>query len=323
MHFKLGRNHIDIHRYRKEIYAPIYNSTVDLQSEYPEVYNCRGERMVFYFIRDCHTAHEPYGESDYIIWDRYNFGLKTHFYSHKSMLQTMGKPVRKYGYLCESRAIVPEDYEIFNKYKGLEKEFDSIFTYDERILNQLDNARFVPYCAGYWYGKHKEGVSVKADAYGEKTKNISILSSEKTYCRMHILRKELALKCKREHLADTYGTFDGGRYSPIEDSLQYYRFSIVIENDISPYFFTEKLTSCFAAQTIPVYLGASKADEFFNPEGMIQIKEKDIENIAGVLKQCTKEEYERRLPAVIDNYNRVISEYDKPDDWIYRKYLKK
>lgn len=323
MHFRLGKNYIDIHRYYRDIYAPMYNTSVNIQSEYPDIYNCRGEKMVFYFLRDIHTAHDPYGESDYIVWDRYNFGLKTHFYSHRAMLETMGKPLRKYGYLCESRSVVPKDYEIFDKYKGIEKEFESIFTYDEILLNKIENAKFVPYCAGIWYGKHKAGVSVSEDAYKYKFKDISILSSGKTACRLHVLRKELALKCKKEQLVDTYGTFDGGPYTPVEDSLQYYRYSIVIENDVSSYFFTEKITNCFASQTIPVYLGASRINEFFNMDGIIQIEERELDDIENVIKQCTKEEYERRLPAIIDNYTRVIAEYDKPYDWMYKNYIKK
>jgi hypothetical protein len=44
------------------------------------------------------------------------------------------------------------------------------------------------------------------------------------------------------------------------------------------------------------------------------------DDIESVLKQCTKEFYEERIPAVIDNFNRVSN--DKTAyDIIYEKYL--
>ena len=47
--------------------------------------------------------------------------------------------------------------------------------------------------------------------------------------------------------------------------------ALIIENDITPYFFTEKITNCFISQTIPVYLGATQIHKFFNTDGIITI----------------------------------------------------
>ncbi|MBR0095513.1 MAG: hypothetical protein IJP91_09560 [Synergistaceae bacterium] len=131
----------------------------------------------------------------------------------------------------------------------------------------------------------------------------------------------MALKCKKSGLVDTFGTFDGGSYAVLEDTLKDYRFSIAVENDITQLYFTEKITNCFAAKTIPIYLGAQRIGEFFNTDGIIQISLKDIDNIEKILAQCTAEEYERRLPAVIDNFERV-REYENMNDYLFRKFFK-
>lgn len=116
--------------------------------------------MDVYFLRDIHTAATPYyGMGKYFLWDRYNFGLKTHFYTHNSMLQTMGIPTRKFGLLIESPTIVPRDYKIFERHKGLEKEFDAIFTPHDCILNKIPNAVFYPHAAAPWYGNRGGGKS--------------------------------------------------------------------------------------------------------------------------------------------------------------------
>ena len=282
----------------------------------PKIYNAKGQLLETYFIKNRHSQHAPFGhEGKYFFWDRYNYGLDTHFYGPESMTKTLGHPIVKYGMLTESRVIVPKDYEIFHKRKGLEKDFKYIFTYDEKILNEIENARFYPIAAGIWNAELKDNL------YQNKEKDISILCSDKVMCPLHQFRLELARKCKKEQLAQTFGKFDGGSYvKNVDECLDKFRFSIVIENDISDYYFSERLTSCFAAQTIPVYLGARKISEFFNPDGIIFLSGMDLDQAETILAQCTKETYEERLPAVLDNYNRV-QEYRNMQDYLYEHYL--
>lgn len=301
-------------------YKPLYDYYTPLNPQVPQVFNEEGNPYDFYFIRDIHYASDPYGNvGKYFIWDHYNWGLKTHFYTHKAMLQTMGNPEKRYGMLIESRSIVPNDYHIFHKHKGLEREFDKIFSFDAEILNDISNAQFYPYPAEFWYGqKKKELLSEKT--YEKKTKNVSFLSSNKIMCELHKKRIAAAKYCHENRLADVYGQVIGGGYVEIEQPLTEYRFSFAIENSQTDYYFTEKITNCFAAQVVPIYLGARKITEFFNEDGIIIITEKDLENIDAILKQCTAEEYERRLPAVIDNYHRV-QEYKNMQNYLYEHYL--
>lgn len=284
----------------------------------PKIYNGEGRMLETYFIKNRHSQHAPFGhEGKYFFWDRYNYGLDTHFYGPESMAKTLGNPRVKYGMLTESRAIVPQDYEVFHKHKGLEKEFKYIFTYDEKILNEIGNARFYPVAAGIWNRGMKE------EAYREKDRDLSILSSDKIICELHRFRLELARTCKREGLADTYGRFDGGGYvKSVDETLDRYRFSLVVENDVSDYYFSERLTSCFAAQTIPVYLGARKIADFFDPDGMILLEKPDLDEARKKIGECTKENYEARLPAVLRNYEKV-REYVNMQDYLYEHYLMK
>lgn len=301
-------------------YKPLYNYFEPLSPDIPLVYNKEGRPYDFFFLRDIHNAHAPYRDTGkYFIWDRYNWGLKTHFYTHKAMLQTMGKPDRKYGMLVESRSIVPDDYKIFKKHRGLEKEFDRIFTFDDVILSEISNACFYPAGAEVRYGKGKEFL-YSDRTYERKNKNLSFLSSDKVMCDMHRKRITAAKFCYANGLADVFGQVIGGGFVEIEEPLEKYRFSFAIENIQTDYYFTEKITNCFAAQTIPVYLGARKISKFFNEDGIIFITEKDLEHIENVVKQCTKEEYDRRRSAVLDNYQRV-QKYRNMQDYLYENYL--
>lgn len=304
MEFKLGSYRIQI---SKEYH---------ITNTMPNIYNQEGQLLETYFIKNRHSQHAPFGhEGKYFFWDRYNYGLDTHFYGPESMPKTWGKPLVKYGMLTESRIIVPQDYEVFHKHKGLEKEFKYIFTYDEQILNAVENARFYPIAAGIWNQEMKTGLSEKKD------RDVSILSSDKVMCELHRFRLALAKMCKAERLADTYGRFDGGDYvKSVDETLDRYRFSFIIENDISDYYFSERLTSCLASQTIPIYVGARKISEFFNTDGMILLEKPDLELAKEALKQCNRQTYEEKLPAVLENYERV-QEYRNMQDYLYEHYL--
>lgn len=304
MEFKLGSYRIQI---SKEYH---------ITNTMPNIYNQEGQLLETYFIKNRHSQHAPFGhEGKYFFWDRYNYGLDTHFYGPESMPKTLGKPLVKYGMLTESRIIVPQDYEVFHKHKGLEKEFKYIFTYDEQILNAVENARFYPIAAGIWNQEMKTGLSEKKD------RDVSILSSDKVMCELHRFRLALAKMCKAERLADTYGRFDGGDYvKSVDETLDRYRFSFIIENDISDYYFSERLTSCLASQTIPIYVGARKISEFFNTDGMILLEKPDLELAKEALKQCNRQIYEEKLPAVLENYERV-QEYRNMQDYLYEHYL--
>ncbi|MDD5929197.1 MAG: glycosyltransferase family 10 [Spirochaetales bacterium] len=311
------------HEIYGKFYVPKYNLSAPFDQTPADIFNKKGERLECIYLRDDLSAHSPYLKSDRVFFDRYNFGLKKHFYSQVNLFEQCGKPDKKYAYFPESETVLPETYDIFDKNKGLEKDFDYIFTFSEKILDKIEKARFVPFCTGPWFGSEKYGGTMTTDAYKYKTKNISIMASRQNISEYHKLRIAIAKKCKEQNLADTYGTFDGGPFlDKIDHVFAPYRYSIIIENDVKAYYFTEKITSCFAAMTIPIYLGAEKIGKFFNEDGIIKISPSDFDRLEDVLKQCTEENYLSRLDAVKDNYNRVLKHLNVFDNFIYDKYIK-
>ena len=91
---------------------------------------------------------------------------------------------------------------------------------------------------------------------------------------------------------------------------------------ITPYFFTEKITNCFAAMTVPIYLGATKIHEFFNVDGIIQIALQDVDNIEKIIAQCSVYDYEQRLPAIKDNYEKALR-FRNINNYLYESFFLK
>ncbi len=318
MKIKFLQKAFDMLRGKKylNIYPPIYNEHKPVNYQKPNIYNEFGDKMDAFFLRDRHVSNDPYwSNSKYFLWDRFNYGLDTHFYTGNAMLKTMGTPSKKYGFLLEPRVKQPKDYSRIEKNKHWASDFTNILTHDEKLLDNTENAIFFPGCASIWVDPQP------TDIYQHKTKMISMVSSHKKMCPLHYLRIDVANKCKKENLADTYGTFDGGGYVPMIDVLKDYRYTIAFENYVSPYFFTERILSAFMTMTIPIYIGATKVDKFFNPDGMIIINEDDANDIEKVLKQCSEQDYEQRINAMKDNYNRTLR-YLNSNDLLYELLFK-
>jgi hypothetical protein len=254
-----------------------------------------------------------------MLWDRKNQSLSNHFYGHNNINHKLLSIKNNYAIIVETENINSFPYTYAMKNSCKIKEFIAIFTHSEKLLNKYENARFIP-AGGVWYGIKKFGGSYNEKAYENKENNISIVSSNKKYCELHRIRIEVAKYLERNNLADTFGNFNGGNKIKISDSLEKYRYSIVIENTIDAYCFTEKILNCFASMTVPIYLGATKINEYFNIDGIITIDKNDLKyNIEKIIKSCTEVDYESRIEAIIENYTKVL-EYSCQEDYMLKKY---
>jgi len=302
----------------------ILKSRTDISSsEEPPVFNSDGQKLKTIFLSDDLARSSPYSfvlgrYPRYILWDRHNYGLKNHMYSHRKILSVIGSPRKKFATLQESEVIAHDDFKIFDRHSVLKDEFTLIFTHNARLLDKYHNAVFAP-ASGVWYGTNYWGGQLNPEQHTLKTKNISMLSSNKTMCNMHKFRISLAKYYKNSTNVDTYGNFDGGNRIELHIPFEEYRYSIAIENEVSPYYFTEKILNCFASMTIPIYIGATKIADYFNGDGIIQVKSLDFENMDKIIADCNEKDYENRIPAIIDNYNRVQN-FLCLEDYIYNNY---
>lgn len=282
-------------------------------SDAPRMFNEHGEEIKVFYLKDSANVHTPYSLSSTryprrILWDRFNVSLKTHFYVHEEIFTGNYPCDRKMAILRESEATMTHLYDGAMNNPVLMSEFDMIFTNSERILNRYENARFAP--AGYvWYATGRDGGELSEKNIDRKEKNISIVSSDKSMCEMHVVRAELARHYKGSDKVDAYGNAVGNYLPQKADSLTPYRYSIALENAQTPYYFTEKILDCFASMTVPIYYGATKIDEYFNPDGILQISRSQLDDFSEIdklIEACDEKDYESRRDAILDNYNRVM-----------------
>ena len=210
----------------------------------------------------------------------------------------------KVAWIIESESIHPWAYKNITM---VEDKFDYIFTYKQELLDR--NPKYKRVVVG--------ALRVPEDQWlvCPKNKLVSIIASDKRSAPGHKLRHQVIEKYKGIDLwGRGYKKFNS-KLDPLKD----YYFSIAIMNVRDNNYFTEVLTDCLALGTIPIFWGAPNIKEFFNINGILTFE--TIEELGEILEKLSKELYEKMLPAVKDNFERVKN-YASTDD-MFSKDLKK
>lgn len=95
------------------------------------------------------------------------------------------------------------------------------------------------------------------------------------------------------------------------DALDAFRYHIAIENYNGIHHWTEKLADAFLGLTLPFYSGCTNAADYFPPESFIPIDITDLEGATKIIREAiANNEYEKRLPAIIEARRRVLYEHN-------------
>ena len=188
---------------------------------------------------------------------------------------------------------------------GHEDSYHTILTYDARFLDR-PKWKFYPY-GGSWIAFDQWGMH-------EKTKNISIIASDKNTSEGHKLRHEIIRKFGDQ--IDVYGR----GYNPIKskfEALAPYRYSIIVESGRFDYYFTEKLIDCLSVGTIPIYWGCPSINKFFNLNGILDFER--LCELKWIMPVASESTYDRFWEAIEDNL-KCARKFAICEDWIWNNY---
>lgn len=214
----------------------------------------------------------------------------------------------KIGWLMEAREMNPIHYNRFEEYMN---NYDFVLTHDPELLDKYPTKAKYHTIGGCWIRESNYGVHTK-------TKNISMIYSNKTMLEGHKLRHEVANRVRSS--VDLYGR---GTPRPVdfkEDALVDYRYSIVIENTKQDNYMTEKLLDCLAVGTIPVYWGCPNLAEFVNMDGVITFN--SVEDLEKILPTLDEKLYISKMDAIRENVE-VSKKYSVTEDWLYENIFNK
>jgi hypothetical protein len=229
---------------------------------------------------------------------------------------------KRYGWICESTFIIPDVYNflIYNHTVLFNNYYNKIFTCDSSLLQLNSNFVFCPVGSNYpWVPKDQWSVY-------PKTKLCSMFCSPKKATEGHVYRHMIARLALDAGL-DVFGGAHGTKRTVNDprnpwntkiDGVRDYMFSIVVENGVYDSYWTEKITDCFATGTIPVYCGTKKVLDFFDPDGIIFL---ELDKETETLNSLSKELYNSKLPAILNNFN-IVNTIKLADEYLFDNIIK-
>ena len=147
----------------------------------------------------------------------------------------------------------------------------------------------------------------------EKSRDVSMVYSPKAM--RHTLHHHRArfMHWLVEHMPelDTFGRQTARPLDDKADCLRDYRYHVAIENFIGEHHWTEKLADPFLGLALPFYCGCPNAEAYFPEDSFIRIDIRDPQGaLATIRAAIANNEYEKRLPALIEARRRVMFEYN-------------
>jgi len=184
--------------------------------------------------------------------------------------------------------------------------FSLILTWDDKVLNNCDNARFLAF-GHTWFNSHLYSKSYK------KTFQISHLAGKLNKTYGHSLRHEL-LSRKTEIKRNLSFHYTYGDRHDIEDArmgkidvFSPCQFGIAIENTQHRGYFTEKILDLFLLKTVPIYWGCTNIDDFFNPYGILIVN--SVDDMIYAINNLDENSYTDEFGKAIEENYQIAKKY--------------
>jgi hypothetical protein len=148
-----------------------------------------------------------------------------------------------------------------------------------------------------------------------KTKLISVITSNKAFTQGHLDRIEFVEKLKN-YYGDQLDVFGKGfrDFDDKWDVLAPYKYHISLENSSQNYYWTEKISDCFLAETFPIYYGCTNLSAYFNKDSFQPINIHDFDSAIKIIDTIIAEDtYEKKHAYVKESKMKVLKEYNMFD----------
>lgn len=247
-----------------------------------------------------------YIQPEYMEWERNEILNNTIFltdYALPKVFEYKHKGVNVNAFIIES----PWNTKFPHLFAELNYNlFDRIYTHNKTLL-KLPNTKYIP-LGGCW-------ISPEYRKIFSKTKLVSYVVSKKVHEAGHKVRHYI--KDSLGNAVDGYGEAYNNYVGYKHITLQPYMYQVVVENAREDYFFTEKLLDCFQTGTIPIYWGCPSIGKFFNKRGILSFN--TIEGLKMIMNKIGKKDYNRRLEAIKDNFEKSKL-YLTAEDYMITQY---
>jgi hypothetical protein len=206
-------------------------------------------------------------------------------------------------------------------------QYDLILTTDLEVLNQVSNSVLFPY-GTTWLSKagkkHNDCLGVFDESILDEVKvkanNISFMSTNHFGCPGYEMRRLIwnnrhLVKPKTVFYSSTrfvtnQPSWNGMKFSdtthdgllPNDDKINLFKsmFSIVVESNQEPWYFSEKIIDALLTKTVPIYWGCTNIGNIFDQKGILSFN--TIHEFFEKINSINENTYEELKPYIEKNY---------------------
>lgn len=165
-------------------------------------------------------------------------------------------------------------------------------------------------CLGWWVRADHAALSALPSPAKQNRVGVVCSSTARTPGQRRRLRFLSRLK---ELLPEDVAHFGHG-FKPVADKMDAilpYRFQLVLENSVSPHYWTEKLIDAYAGWAHPLYVGCPNLADYFPREAFTALDLADPEGAAGLIRQLlAAPDPAPRLAALAEARRRILHDYN-------------
>jgi len=175
--------------------------------------------------------------------------------------------------------------------------FDLVLTFKERLLKKIPNSRRLM----------TTGTFLDLDSLNlnEKQDSISFMMSNKSFTVGHQLRHRVFQHMNGKEKVNNFNYHQLMTPPMISKNIMFdkYKYSIIIENEKSDFYLSEKIIDCFLSKTIPIYWGCPSVGNFFNIDGILTFD--SIEELDHIINSLNISHYDNIKHVIEENYIRA------------------
>ena len=142
-----------------------------------------------------------------------------------------------------------------------------------------------------------------------KERCVSCITSKTRFFQGHVDRLEFLEQLGKHVEMDMYGRY----IKPIAskwDALAPYKYSVVLENCVHPWYWSEKLSDCFLSWTMPLYVGCPRIGQYFPSQSFVALDRHSPERAAEqILQVVTSGAWERNFESLQEARRRTLFQY--------------
>ncbi len=168
------------------------------------------------------------------------------------------------------------------------------------------------HCVDGWWIKRTYDQLKKDEP--RKTGVLAVVASDKTALELH--RQRFAFINRLighfKDRIDVYGSIQGsGHYCDDKyRALAPYKYSLAIEADRFPDYWTEKIADCYLCETMPLYYGCPNIGDYFPSGSFVPIDLLDYKASIRAIEQALEEDaYGKGRELILQSKQRVLDEY--------------